>query len=196
MRRPWRGFIAALSLLAAGCAQLPGFEPVPPAVSLALSPAPDKFRLEGRVSVKAGEESFSGGLTWRRDAETLDLLLSTPLGQGVAELRGDSGGVTLTDAKGQTHRAPDADALVHQALGLELPLRGLAWWVVGHPRPGAAFRAEPDEAGRLGVLEQDEWRIEFSRYVPTGKVMLPGKLVARRGEALEVRLVVDNWELP
>ena len=191
-----RGILAALTLLVIGCAQLPGFEPAPPPVVLALSAPPESFRLEGRVSVKAGEESFSGGLIWRRGAGSEELLLNTPLGQGVAELRGDPDGVTLTDAKGKVYRAPDADALVHQALGLELPLRGLAWWVMGHPRPGAAYRAEPDGTGRLGALEQDEWRIEFSRYALQGKTTLPGKLVARRGEALEVRLVVDRWELP
>lgn len=191
-----RGLCAALTLLLTGCAQLPGFGPGVTPATLALQPPPESFRLEGRVSVKAGEESFSGGLSWRREAGGEELLLSTPLGQGVAELRGDPDGVTLTDAKGKVYRAPDADALVRQALGLELPLRGLAWWVMGHPRPGAAYRAEPDEAGRLGVLEQDEWRIEFNRYALQGKATLPGKLVARRGEALEVRLVVDHWELP
>jgi outer membrane lipoprotein LolB len=190
------GFLAALTLLVSGCTHLPGFEPATPPKALASAVAPESFRLEGRVSVKADEESFSGGLVWNRGKGSEELLLHTPLGQGVAELRADSDGVTLTDAKGKIFRAPDADALVRQALGFELPLRGLAWWVVGHPRPGATYRAEPDEAGRLGMLEQDEWRIEFSRYALKGRTMLPGKLVARRGETLEVRLVVDNWELP
>lgn len=191
-----RGLLAALILVMAGCAQLPGFQLAAPPISLNLAPAPASFRLEGRVSVKAGEESFSGGLVWRRRVDGEELLLNTPLGQGVAELRGDPGGMTLTDAKGKEYRAPDADTLVRQALGLELPLRGLAWWVTGHPRPEAVYRAEPDETGRLGILEQDEWRIEFSRYALQGKTMLPGKLVARRGDDLEVRMVVDQWELP
>lgn len=192
----WRGPVAALSLLLAGCAQWPGFAPAEPRPVLALSVAPEVFRLEGRVSVKAGEESFSGGLAWRRAGASEELLLNTPLGQGVAELRGDPEGVTLTDAKGRQFRAVDADTLVREALGLELPLKGLVWWVVGHPRPGAAYRAEADDAGRLGALEQDDWRIEFSRYAEQGRATLPGKLVARRGEQLEVRLVVDTWELP
>ncbi len=195
MRLAGRGLLAVVALLLAACAQLPGFGPAPQAPRV-LSPVPERFRLEGRVSVKAGEEAFAGGLAWRRDADAQDLLLSTPLGQGVAELHGDVAGVTLTDARGRTYRAPDADVLVREALGLELPLSGLAWWVVGHPRPGVAYRGEADEAGRLGVLEQDDWRIEFSRYTPSGHSVLPGKLVARRGESLELRLVVDAWEVP
>lgn len=183
-------------MLLAGCAQLPGFETQALPQALSLSPLLSTFRLEGRVSVRAGEESFSGGLTWRREEAGEELLLSTPLGQGVAELRGDREGMTLVDAKGRAHRAADADSLVRQALGLELPLRGLVWWVVGHPRPDAPYRAEADAAGRLVVLEQDDWHIDFSRYEARDGRVLPGKLVARRGEDLEVRLVVDAWGTP
>jgi len=179
-----------------GCSHWPGFKPEPPVVELRLPTAPAAFRLEGRVAVKAGEESFSGGLTWQRESAREELLLRTPLGQGIAELRGDAVGMELKDAKGRLFFATDADALVKKTLGLDLPLRGLAWWVVGLPRPGASYRATPDADGHLGTLEQDGWQIMFSRYELQQGQPLPGKLVARRDEALEVRVVVDTWELP
>ncbi len=163
---------------------------------MSFSAQPVAFRLDGRVSVKAGEESFSGGLVWRRDAAIEELLLRTPLGQGVAELRGGPAGMELKNAEGRLYYAADADALVQQALGLELPLRGLAWWVVGLPRPEATYHAVPDADGHLGELEQDGWQIMFSRYESHHGQPLPGKLLARRGDDLEVRLVVDSWELP
>lgn len=197
MSTAWRGVAAlGLAVVLAGCAGLPGFEASSATTVTVLAAPPTEFRLEGRVSVKAGEESFSGGIAWRRDAQGEDILLNTPLGQGVAELHGDASGMTLTDAKGQSHRAADADELVRLVLGMELPLRGLAWWVTGHPRPKAPYQAESDSEGHLARLAQDDWRIEFSRYGPRGSAILPGKLVARRGEDLEVRLVVDRWELP
>lgn len=179
--------------LLAACAGLPGFRPPPP--PLVLPAPPSAFRLEGRVSLKAKDESFSGGMTWRHAAGQQALLLSTPLGQGVAELRGDDQGVELRDSEGRLSRAADAEALVRQALGLTLPLQGLAWWVVGNPRPDVPYQAEPDADGRLAVLRQDGWRIEFSRYAQTSGHFLPGKLVARRAEDLEFRLVVDQWDL-
>ncbi len=123
-------------------------------------------------------------------------MLRTPLGQGVAELRGGPAGMELRNAEGRLYRAADADALVRQALGLELPLRGLAWWVVGQPRPAATYHATANADGRLGELEQDGWHIDFSRYAASNGYVLPGKLVARRGNELEVRLVVDAWDLP
>lgn len=186
-------FWLALSLFA--CSHWPGFKSDQPVKALTLPAQPVAFRLDGRVSVKAGEESFSGGLAWRRDALAEELLLRTPLGQGVAELRGGPSGMELKDSEGRLFYAPDADALVRKALGLELPLRGLAWWVVGLPRPTATYLAIPDADGRLGELEQDGWKILFSRYELHKDQFHPGKLVARRGDDLEVRLVIDVWDL-
>lgn len=190
------GVAVALTAWLAGCAQLPGFSGNPPTPRLQLMPPPAAFRLEGRVAVRAGEENFSGGIAWRRAPSGEELLLSTPLGQGVAELRSDARGVTLRDAKGSEHQAADAESLVRERLGMTLPLRGLSWWVVGQPRPDAPYRAETDAQGRLAMLEQDAWRIEFDRYQAQAAYALPGRLVARRGEDLEVRLVVHAWELP
>jgi len=199
-RRTRRGFVVAwlgfLAIGLTGCSNLPGFSTIAPSALLSLPPPPAAFRLDGRVSVKAGEESFSGGLLWHRDGQIDELLLRTPLGQGVAELRGGPAGMELKNAEGRRFHADDADALVRQALGLELPLRGLAWWVVGLPRPQAEHRAVADVDGHLGELDQDGWRILFSRYQMHHGHLLPGKLVARRSDDLEVRLVVDAWELP
>ncbi len=187
-----RGLLLAGAILLSACSQLPGFR-APPTPLKPQTP-PGAFRLDGRVSVKASEQSFSGGMSWRHDARRQELLLRTPLGQGVAELRGDESGVELRDAEDRVYRAADAETLVRQALGVTLPLKGLAWWVVGTPRPGAPYQAEADDQGALAVLLQDGWRIEFSRYARVDGYRLPGKLVARRADDLEIRLVVDDWK--
>lgn len=198
-RPHWRPWLAAGVALLGGCAQWPGFEPPARSYRLSLSKPPESFNLEGRISVRTGENAFSGGMIWRHGPREDRLLLRTPLGQGVAELHGTAEEVTLKDADGRLYRADDAEALVRQVVGMTLPIKGLAWWVVGHPSPGARYQAEADEAGRLAVLRQEDWRIEFSRYAPGGgahAAPLPGKLVAQRGEDLEIRLVVDEWRLP
>lgn len=202
MNLPWLGGVcAAVLLLLNGCVQLPGFKPAAPANKLALSKPPESFRLEGRVSVKSGEENFSGGMLWWHGRQEETLLLRTPMGQGVAELHGMGDKVSLKDAEGRQYEAEDAETLVRQVVGMTLPIKGLAWWVVGQPRPNARYVAEADEHGRLAVLKQDDWRIEFSRYGPhvdarLARFSLPGKLIAKRGEDLEIRLVVDEWVLP
>ncbi len=184
-----------LTVSLVACTHSPDIKPTHSPVDLTFSTKPVAFRLDGRVSVKAGDESFSGGLSWRRDGADEELLLRTPLGQGVAELRSGPSGMELKNAEGRLYYAADADSLVRQALGMELPLSGLAWWVVGLPRPETTFQAIADGDGHLGELRQDGWQILFDRYDVFNGKTLPGKLIARRGDALEFRLVVDSWEL-
>lgn len=153
-----------------------------------------QFRLNGRLSVKTETQSLAGGVTWRREAAEEVVLLSGPLGQGAVEIRRQEGGLVLVGADGSITRAASDELLLEQALGLRLPLDGLVYWLSGLPRPGEPFAATLDAAGRVASLEQNGWRLEYDRYRQVDGRALPGRLFARRGEALEFRLVVDAWE--
>ena len=41
------------------------------------------FELNGRIAARYGAESFSGNVAWRHAERSDEMLLSTPLGQGV-----------------------------------------------------------------------------------------------------------------
>lgn len=189
---------AALLLLLglAGCASLNTAETQRAVTDLSSQGVVEHFKLEGRVSVKSGEQQYSGGLRWDRHVSGESLLMTTPLGQGVAEIRRDNGVLVLTDAEGRRQEAVDADVLVRKALGAPIPLAGLVYWLSAVPRPGAAHVAHLDADGRVQDLEQDGWRIVYDRYRQVGTTWLPGRLFARRGEGVEFRLIVDQWQAP
>ncbi|MCS6786010.1 MAG: lipoprotein insertase outer membrane protein LolB [Thiobacillaceae bacterium] len=179
-------------LVVGGCAPL---RPPPPAATA--QPAPlTNFRLEGRFSVKNAEQAYTGGIRWAHDAGQDEILLTAPTGQGLAQLRREPGGVVLTTAEGRSYTAPSAEELTEHVLGVRLPLEGLTYWLSGRPRPGAAHTLVRDAEGRVERLEQDGWRLEYGRYRFEAGRWLAGRLFARRGEELELRLVVDQWELP
>ncbi|MBI5938307.1 MAG: outer membrane lipoprotein LolB [Betaproteobacteria bacterium] len=180
MRYRWFGLFVPFAISA--CAALP-----PPA------PVASHYRLEGRISVRAAEQSFAGGIVWQSQGERQDILLRTPLGQGVAELRMDASGASLTDSAGTVHLADTGEALVQQAIGAALPLAGLAHWLRGRPDPSRPFIGQADGQGGWSSLEQDGWRIEYGRAFDGTR--LPGRLTARRDD-LEIRLVVDTWQTP
>lgn len=177
----------ALALLA-GCAPL---LPAPPQV--ASIDAAGAYRLEGRVSVRSAEQQFAGGIVWSRQGERQEILLRTPLGQGVAEVRLTPAGASLTDSEGNVREAADGEALLQQAIGVALPLAGLGHWLRGRPDPARPFIGVPNERGGWASLEQDGWRIEYGGTTEAG---LPSRLTARRGDDLEIRLVVDAWQVP
>jgi outer membrane lipoprotein LolB len=152
-----------------------------------------QFKLDGRLSVKTEAEQYSGSLVWHRDGDEESLLVSGPLGQGAAEIRRQAGVLVLTAADGSVVTEASDERLMERALGLRMPLDGLVWWLSALPRPGVPFQTGIGQDGRVALLEQDGWRIEYSRYRLRGDRWLPGRIFARQGD-IEFRLVVDGWE--
>jgi outer membrane lipoprotein LolB len=179
-----RLFAVLLLALAAGCAT-----PPPTIPAEAMVPWPANWTLQGRIGVQAGEQSLSGNIRWRHRADTDEVLMTSPLGQGVARIVRDAEGVVLEMPNQPARRAPDAESLTHEALGYALPVSGLVWWVQGRPDPGSAFEARHAPAGQLAQLKQHGWVIDYLQYVDAR----PRKLVVAR-EGLEIRLVADSWE--
>jgi outer membrane lipoprotein LolB len=174
-------FAAAAAMLAAACATAP-----PQVVS------PGSFAVVGRVAVRYGDEAASGRVVWQHSDATDDLIISTPLGQGVAEITRRGGVYTLVTTDGRRHSAADPERLTQEVLGYALPLGGLPDWVQARPEPGieAATRYEGE---RLAELRQRGWLIDYSGYDEAGR--LPKRVRLTRGD-LDIRLVIDEWQLP
>jgi outer membrane lipoprotein LolB len=150
------------------------------------------FSLDGRIAVRYGEESLSGKFSWAHAPATDNLSLATPLGNQIAQIVRDAGGVVLTNSRQEQFRARDVESLTEAQLGWRLPLAGLVDWVYG--RPGSAgAQAQRDAAGRLTQLREAGWVIDYS-YADAGP--RPQRLILsypRAEKPLEIRLVVDIW---
>jgi outer membrane lipoprotein LolB len=161
-----------------------------------LAPDRARFELNGRIGVQNGDEGMSGLLRWLHAPETDELWFSSPLGSSVAMLVRDANGVELVAGREPPRRAANAEELTRAALGWDLPLAGLEHWILAQPAPGTgAQRIERDPAsGRLMLLVQDGWRIEFRRYLDTEWGALPGLIYLEYG-SLQIRLAVDRWDV-
>jgi len=175
--------LAAAAALA-GCALLAPSPPPPPAPG---------FDLIGRVAVSTDGRTFSSGVRWQHTAERDELWLLTPAGQALAHIVGDAGGATFTGSDRSQYQAADIASLLRRALGWEMPVTHLAWWVQGQLAPGAVVQAvERDAHGRLAVLAQEGWRIAYlydSQDAGAGRL----RRLELAGESHEIRLVIDGW---
>lgn len=184
----------ALLLALAACATAPDIAPDRAPARL----APDRvtFELNGRIGVRNGEQGMSGLLRWVHTPQSDELWFSSPLGSSVAMLVRDASGVELTAGHEPPRRAASAEELTRGALGWDLPLAGLEYWVVGRPAPGSQpQRVEREPAsGRLTRLVQDGWTIEYRRYQDTEWGALPALIYLEYGD-LQLRLVVDRWQV-
>ncbi len=176
---------AAAGALLAACAALAPSPEVPR--------APVRFDLLGRVAVTYDGRAFSSNVRWLHAPERDEIWLLTPTGQTLAYIVDDAGGATLTGTDQKQYRARNVESLTRQALGWELPLTRLGYWVRGEAAPGAVpADAERDERSRLAALTQDGWRIAFAHYPPGEQGGLPRRLDLASG-ANEIRLVIDGW---
>jgi outer membrane lipoprotein LolB len=172
-----------IALTAAGCATV-GLPP----------PAAQPFDLSGRVLVSFDARAFSSSLRWQHVAERDELWLLTPLGQAMAHIVSVPEGATVTGADQKQYRGADVEALTRQALGWELPLTRLQYWVRGEPAPGEAPQsASRDGAGRLAGFIQAEWQVRIERYADGQYGGLPHRVELKRAGSESIRLVIDAW---
>jgi outer membrane lipoprotein LolB len=58
------------------------------------------FSLAGRIAVRSGSEAFTGNIAWRHAQGGDEILLSTPTGQGVAQILRQGDAVLLKTSEG------------------------------------------------------------------------------------------------
>lgn len=133
------------------------------------------FAFEGRLAVRQGETRHYANIAWRHDAAHDEILLTTPLGQGVAELARDATGARLTMADRRRFEAPDWEALSAQVFGAPLPLAGLPRWLLGETLP-------PDAGWHFEILDRES----------ASPDALP-ILIEMKREDIELRLKIDEW---
>lgn len=197
--RHFGGSVAAAvlaSALLAGCGSLattPAGEgaPVPTA-----SAAAGSFSLAARFSLRVEERNHSGRLDWRHTPARDEWLLSSPFGQGLAEIVSTADAACLAGSDGRRECDASLDALTQRVLGYPLPLADLADWVRG--RGGDA--ASVDALGRPLSLERAGWHIDLAYDSDLASDAagdaLPRRLSIARPGGPELRLVIDAWGVP
>jgi len=181
-----------LGVVLAGCAAQPVSMPVastgvPSRVELV------DFSLEGRFSLRYEEKNSSGRLSWRHLGMSDQLLLSSPFGQGLAEIASNERGARLTVSDGKVYEAPDAEKLTRQVLGFPLPLALLTDWVRGRAGTG---KAELDRHGRVTHLQHEAWQIDYEYEFENDEAQAPPiRLIAKNAGGIELRLRIDEWRI-
>lgn len=111
---------------------------------------------------------------WRHAATGDEILLTTPLGQGVAEIVHDASGARLTLADQRRFAADDWSTLSQQVFGFPLPLKASARWLLGD------------------ITASEGWRVTVVERESTAADALPTVIELERDD-IAVRLKIDEW---
>jgi len=157
-------FVVLLAAFLAACAQV---ELKPPA-------GPLEFSLAGRIAARSGKDAFTGNIAWRHARDGDEMLITTPTGQGVAQIIRQGDAVVLKTSEPREYRAADSEELTQRVLGFRLPIEGLAESVQGKPSPS---------------LEGRGWKVEYQEFDDQRR---PTRLRLTNAGA-EVRLAIHQW---
>ena len=153
------------------------------------------WELQGKVGIKMPQHNGSAYINWQQQPDNYAIRLYGPLGQGTTWIRSLTNGVELMQAGRPTLQAASPEALMQESLGWWLPISDLRYWVRGIPAPDTPITAQrKNEQGTLSELQQDGWRLTYSRYNAVDNWQLPSKITAERDD-IKLTLIVKDWQL-
>lgn len=152
------------------------------------------WTLTAHIGVSNGGDGGSGDLTWEQDGAAFRFTVRAPVTGKTWTLSGVAAHAVLEGVDPQSDSDSDAQRLLHDRLGWDVPLADLRAWVRGLRAPGAAADVQYDARNLPAVIEQDGWRVEYRDWFAERDPPLPRKVFASRGDA-RVRMVVESWNL-
>lgn len=152
------------------------------------------WAMAGRVALSNGKDGGSGRIDWAQSDGAAAVTLSAPVTRQSWTLRNGTDGAVLEGVPNGPVSGIDAERLLHDTTGWQIPVAALGCWLRGTRAGEAAGPAVTTYGadGRPRRIEQGGWRIDFDGWGEDGGVAVPTRVNAEQGSN-RVRLVVDRW---
>ncbi len=155
--------------------------------------ATTSWSFSGKVAVSQAGNGGSARIDWTQAGADFDIRLAAPVTRQSWRLSRHGGRARLEGLDGGPREGADAEALLLDATGWQLPVDTLAAWVRG-ARAGAGATFESDPLGRPALVREQGWTVEYRDW-DAGSPPLPLRVFARKDTA-SVRLVIEHWSAP
>lgn len=152
------------------------------------------WTVRGRIAVQMTQQGGSASIFWKQQDQDYAIELFGPLGVGAVYLNGMPGQIVLTSSKGEHLQAATPEILIQRALGWNLPVTNLKYWIRGIPVQGQTKTTQFNNLGQLSQLQQDGWTINYLSYFTVKNVFLPQQILLQ-GQGLVVKIFIDNWQV-
>jgi len=151
------------------------------------------WQLSAHIFVSdGGDNSGSGELDWRQDADRYTFTVHAPVTGKTWKLSGDAHQAQLEGIEQQPLRDSDPERLLRERLGWAVPIGKLQSWVRALRAPGSPAELQFDAANLPALLKQDGWTIEYRDWFEQGNPVMPRRVFAARGQA-RVRMAIERW---
>lgn len=155
------------------------------------------YQTRGAFAYLSDKQKVYARFNWQQTApDRYRLLLTNPLGSTELQLDAQGNTVQLVDNKGKRYVSNDAEKMIAQLTGMDIPLANLRQWMMG--LPGDASDYQLNSSYQLKSLNYSsngqKWQVTIQDYDSKTTPALPANLELREGDQ-RIKLRMDSWTL-
>lgn len=154
-----------------------------------------QYETRGAFAYLSDSQKVYARFNWQQTApDRYRLLLTNPLGSTELQLDAQGSVVQLVDNKGKRYVSNDAEKMISQLTGMDIPLENLRKWMMG--LPGDATDYALNDQYKLRELNYSRngqnWKVTWQDYDSKTNPQLPSNLELREGDQ-RIKLRMDSW---
>ncbi|MGR5120239.1 lipoprotein insertase outer membrane protein LolB [Vibrio astriarenae] len=158
------------------------------------------YQANGKLGYIGPEQRQSLNFHWRDSKQNNQLTLRTIIGQTVLSISSSPSGAEVTTMEGDTYKGQNAQQLIAELTGLDIPADSLPRWLLGLPADADQF--ELNDENTLAALDKQingqHWRLTYSRYsdvlLDGENIPLPSRMTLTNGET-KLNIVISKWAI-
>ena len=200
-----------LALLLGGCGGLnqpkPGSAGLPPTqlpgqlTGQQQTQAPPEFwQIRSRLSVRHGEQAWSGSLRWHHLPDGNEITIRDPIGRtrlrasDLTDKNNHQNGAQATlQLAGQPVRyGQNIQQLLSSVADIYIPFKQFPRWLTATPGEASDIITDPT-SGLVKQMTDQGWTITYQKYHRDSTVRLPRKLLISNHDT-EIRMVISKWQ--
>ncbi|MGV3346268.1 lipoprotein insertase outer membrane protein LolB [Enterobacteriaceae bacterium LUAb1] len=153
------------------------------------------FQTRGSFAYLTDKQKIYARFNWQQTAsDQYRLLLTNPLGSTELQLDVQGDTVQLVNSEGKRYVSTDAEKMLTQLTGLNIPLQNLRQWMLG--LPGDATHYTLDSTHHLKQINYRDnnqtWQVIYYHYDNKTQPALPAGLELKQNNQ-RIKLRMDNW---
>ncbi|MGC0952952.1 lipoprotein insertase outer membrane protein LolB [Pantoea agglomerans] len=153
------------------------------------------YQTRGAFAYLSDKQKVYARFNWQQTApDRYRLLLTNPLGSTELQLDAQGSVVQIVDNKGKRYVSNDAQKMISQLTGMNIPLANLRQWMMG--LPGDATDYQLNESYQLSSLnysrDGQNWQVSIGGYDSKVTPPLPSSLELKEGDQ-RIKLRMDGW---
>lgn len=154
-----------------------------------------QWEMSGKLAIIKPDKRQSANLFWQTNLSAEQLELTSFIGTSVLSLKREKG-ITTLYADGRTHTSKNAQQLVYQLTGFNLPFLDNTHWLKGLPDTDLYSSDELNRVTSAIITDSQnkQWHIKYSSYKKHGGYWLPYSIKLSH-QNISLKLKVYSWQI-